>query len=79
MCAKVSVFLLLSLFVFEDLSESERAELNAERQRMSEEMTAFVLQRESLEKERAEFVEDRKSHIEEKNRLQQKINESEKV
>lgn len=53
--------------------------MNAERQRMNDEMAAITLQRADLEKEREEFVEDRKKHNEEMNELQMKINSLNKV
>lgn len=61
------------------MSEKERADLTAERQRMNDEMENLSKQREGLEKERAEFIEDRKRLNEEKSQLQLKINEAEKV
>lgn len=62
-----------------DMSEKERAELSAERQRMTDEMENLSTQRETLQQERAEFIEDRKRLNEEKSQLQMKINDAQKV
>ena len=74
-----SLIMLVGKYIPIDMSERERAELSAERQRMTEEMEGMSKQRETLEQERAEFIEDRKRLNEEKSQLQMRINDSEKV
>lgn len=61
------------------MSESERAEMAAERQKMNEELANVAVQRAALEQEREEFTTDRKKHSEETQQLQLKINSLEKV
>lgn len=76
---KVTLALIYLVIIFLDLSEEEREALNAERLKMTEELAGMALQRKTLENERAEFVDDRKRLNEEKNQMQLKINQSEKV